>query len=626
MPRAERDDLRAILDRLDLILHRQDALEARCQHLEARLGIAGPPTERVPVATLVRSAILEAPSPAPASPSSEPAALRDSPARAPLAPAALRDSPPEPAALRASPGGSAPAGAPALQAARGTPVEPPALRTARATPAGAPTFEARVGLQWLNRIGVITLLLGVAFGFKTAVDNGWIGPAARIALGAGAGLASLAIAELQVRFGHRVFAQGLTGLGLALLYLTWWAAFALYGLVPQPIAFALMVATTVAAGLLALRYHASAIAVVALVGGYATPVALASAEPHALFFLAYLTALNAAAIVLARRRAWPVVETVTMVATVVAYGGWLATAMTPADRAIATGFAGVFYLQLALARSRAPWYVAQLAAPFVVAGLWLTTAPELRLALVVAAALAGLGVAARRQSPAAATWTALWFWLAELACAAIEPATGELVGASVAFAAVLAWIAWSQRRGLAGRGLAIVALNPTALLGTAAILLGARQAGVVGFALVAVQLGLARGLRGTAAGRLAGLVGHLLALAALALEIVSWIDRSVGEVSRAGAITVASSLLLACYGLFAIVLGVARRRARDRVLGLVLLALAVVKLYAYDVWSLGRGFQVAAFLALGALLLVVSYLYSRYRDVLGRLWSDAPAA
>jgi hypothetical protein len=65
-----------------------------------------------------------------------------------------------------------------------------------------------------------------------------------------------------------------------------------------------------------------------------------------------------------------------------------------------------------------------------------------------------------------------------------------------------------------------------------------------------------------------------------------------------------------------------RGRARDRILGLGLLALVILKLYGSDVWSLGRGFQVAAFLALGVLLLGVSYVYSRYRAVIGRLWHD----
>jgi uncharacterized membrane protein len=58
-----------------------------------------------------------------------------------------------------------------------------------------PALETKVGLTVVNRIGVITLVLGVAFFFKWAVDNDWIGPAGRVILGVLAGFAALAIAD-----------------------------------------------------------------------------------------------------------------------------------------------------------------------------------------------------------------------------------------------------------------------------------------------------------------------------------------------------------------------------------------------------------------------------------------------
>jgi uncharacterized membrane protein len=52
---------------------------------------------------------------------------------------------------------------------------------------------------------------------------------------------------------------------------------------------------------------------------------------------------------------------------------------------------------------------------------------------------------------------------------------------------------------------------------------------------------------------------------------------------------------------------------------------AAVKLYLVDVWQLSRGFRITAFLGLGALLLLVSYLYSRFRPAIEKLWKDHPA-
>src|SRR4051812_44388490 len=44
-------------------------------------------------------------------------------------------------------------------------------------------LETKVGLAWINRIGVVTSVLFVAFAFKYAVDNAWIEPGVRVLLG-----------------------------------------------------------------------------------------------------------------------------------------------------------------------------------------------------------------------------------------------------------------------------------------------------------------------------------------------------------------------------------------------------------------------------------------------------------
>ena len=111
-------------------------------------------------------------------------------------------------------------------------VEPPAFTASKPAtePAWTASAESRMGLTWVNRIGVITLVLGAAFFFRYAVERGWIGPWARIALGTGAGLLAIATAERVWRSGQRVYAQGITGAGIALLFLAFYASFGLYRL------------------------------------------------------------------------------------------------------------------------------------------------------------------------------------------------------------------------------------------------------------------------------------------------------------------------------------------------------------------------------------------------------------
>ncbi len=82
------------------------------------------------------------------------------------------------------------------------------------------------------------------------------------------------------------------------------------------------------------------------------------------------------------------------------------------------------------------------------------------------------------------------------------------------------------------------------------------------------------------------------------------------------------SILWALYALVLVGFGVALRFVLNRVLGLILLGLVVIKLYVWDVWQLARIFRITAFVALGVLLLATSYLYSRYRTTIESWWKN----
>jgi uncharacterized membrane protein len=189
-------------------------------------------------------------------------------------------------------------------------------------PREADTVETKAGLVWVNRIGAVTVILSVAFGFKYAVDNEWIGPSGRVMLGLiAAGLAVLAGDKLWGR-GHKSFAHGITALGVCIFYLSFYAAYQLYSLIPQSVAFLGAVVTTAAGGALALRYDARAIAVLALFGGYLSPVLASSGVPNDRFLGGYLFVLNAMALMLARRKQWLSVEVAAALGTLAIFAGW----------------------------------------------------------------------------------------------------------------------------------------------------------------------------------------------------------------------------------------------------------------------------------------------------------------
>jgi uncharacterized membrane protein len=116
------------------------------------------------------------------------------------------------------------------------------------------------------------------------------------------------------------------------------------------------------------------------------------------------------------------------------------------------------------------------------------------------------------------------------------------------------------------------------------------------------------------------IAGHLTLLFGLGLELSGWVDRSVAEASSRSVLTVGISILMALYAVALVSLGAFTRTTMNRMLGLGLMAIVVAKLYLVDVWELGRIFRITAFLALGALLLAVSYLYSRFRPAIEKLW------
>ncbi|MEO7650270.1 MAG: DUF2339 domain-containing protein, partial [Bryobacteraceae bacterium] len=176
------------------------------------------------------------------------------------------------------------------------PTPPPEMEREMPVAPGPPQLETTVGLTWINRIGVLTLVLFVAFVFKYAVDSEWIGPSGRVLLGALAGFATLGAADFTWRRGQQTYAQGICGLGISILYLSFYSAFGFYHIVEPIVAFVLMIATTAMAGALAIRYNAAAIAALGMLGGYCTPVLLSTGENRPWAFFSYLLLLNIGAL------------------------------------------------------------------------------------------------------------------------------------------------------------------------------------------------------------------------------------------------------------------------------------------------------------------------------------------
>jgi uncharacterized membrane protein len=192
-------------------------------------------------------------------------------------------------------------------------------------------WEQVFGGNWLARIGVVALLIGVAFFLKLSFDNNWIGPVTRVSLG-GAGSALLLGAGGYWRKRYPVYSQALMGGAVALAYLSTFAAFANYGLIGFYPAVALLFIVSAGSAAMALWTDSMALAIMGIIGAYGGPFildgfsksasGLAGAGPT-VELPAYLMAVTVGILALASARTWRWLTWLAFLGTVATFQAWI---------------------------------------------------------------------------------------------------------------------------------------------------------------------------------------------------------------------------------------------------------------------------------------------------------------
>jgi uncharacterized membrane protein len=212
------------------------------------------------------------------------------------------------------------------------PPAPPRPATTGARPNAPPdpaadrwrAFELEAGTRWITWAGACALVIAAALFIKLAVEEGWLGPPTRLGLGA-AGAAGLIAAGWRARRAEmRALAHGLFGAGLGVLYVSLYVAFATHELLAPELAFTAMIGVTVGGCMLAIRHDAQAVAVLALLGGLATPVLVSGVATSRDALCAYLVVLQLGALAIAAARRWHALEGVAFAGTWLIFAGWLA--------------------------------------------------------------------------------------------------------------------------------------------------------------------------------------------------------------------------------------------------------------------------------------------------------------
>ncbi|MDX6448842.1 MAG: hypothetical protein QOD08_1305, partial [Gaiellaceae bacterium] len=518
-----------------------------------------------------------------------------------------------------------------------------------------------------------------------AVNNGWIGPVARVSLGAAASAVVFGAGLfVRQRYGQLSSALAAVGTGIAGGYVTLLAATAMYDLVPRSIGLVLAAAIAAAGLAVALAWDAELIGILGLIGAMAAPGLLAFDSGLTNVGVAFVAFVFAALTFVAVRRAWQMLLWIGAGVALAQIGALVGGTDSPG---LAVALLAIVFTALLLAGGIG-WQIERheprtdaLTSTFVLGsaalvglsgarildssvgrmseeGLWLAGAA------LVYGALAILFFRRGRQRDLATLLTAASLTLAGIAGA--DFVSGATLAVVWAFeAAALAWVAFRLREprfqlgalvylGLATGHALVFDLPPdrlflasrhpahgilsvlAALAGAGAIAWWARPRALdapdgerVGFlgALDELWAALAAAQRWIRAGALA--LGALLGAGAVSVALLEgaedlWRTGGTGAAFDRGHVIVTA--VWAAIGLAGVLVGVRRRVGWLTDGALAWLLLVAVKTLAYDIEQIGEGRWPIAFAGAAAAILLAGYAFELLDRRAVKLTAVGPAA
>ena len=505
-------------------------------------------------------------------------------------------------------------------------------------------LEHAIGGKLLNRVGIVVLLFAMAYFLKYSFDNQWIGELGRVVIGYLGGLGLLLAGELAMKRQYRYFSQGLTGGGLGVIYLTTFAAANFYHLISSGAAFALLVLTALAGGLLAVRQQAFAVALLATVGGFLTPFLIGSEEANTVALLSYVTVLDLAVLYLAYFKQWRSLNLLAFVGTVLVYtvSHNISYQTGTTDLWINQGFLSVFFIIFGTLvflhniRHRQPtrgWDMALLvfnAAFYFAAGAanldshygdWLGLFSVLLAALYL---LVALLLQKRQHGDDLLFLALLGTGLAFVTIAIpLQLDKEEIVAAAwlvealvLIYGGIRGKNLWVRRAGVALLSFVSLSLHldgapyfqepPMPLINTYS---WAANLSVLGFFLVAHWFyngqDLAEGERKKVWP--AAVIGTLLAIKQITWEVAN----AIGYFKVDYSVDFSVSLAWVALAVFLMALGMLRNLKGFRLIALGLFCLTTLKVMLHDLNDLAMIFRVLILFIVGAILVTVSFVYQR---------------
>lgn len=205
-------------------------------------------------------------------------------------------------------------------------------------------LEKFIGENLISKIGILITIIGVVIGAKYSIEHNLISPLTRIILGylVGVGLLGFGI-KLKEKYEN--YSAVLVSGAIAIMYFITFAAYDFYALIPQLMAFALMVLFTIFTVIAALNYDKQVIALIGLVGAYAVPFFLSNGSGDMLTFFTYITIINIGILIIAFRKYWKLIYYAAFGITWLIYLFWYVMSYNDEQYfGVAIGFATVFFI------------------------------------------------------------------------------------------------------------------------------------------------------------------------------------------------------------------------------------------------------------------------------------------
>ena len=217
----------------------------------------------------------------------------------------------------------------AVEIAHAAPPVPPAPPPPPPPPAKPnPIVAWFLGGNAIVRVGALILFVGLIFLLNYAREHQMIAPEFRVA---GVALVGIVLLIVGWRLRDRVtgYAVSLQGAGIAVLYLTIFAAMRLYHLIPPGAAFFLLAAMAAFSAMIAVGQNSLALAVIGAGGGFLAPILASTGSGNHVALFGYYLILNLGLVAIAWFKAWRVLNVVGFLFTFLIALAWGERAYRP---------------------------------------------------------------------------------------------------------------------------------------------------------------------------------------------------------------------------------------------------------------------------------------------------------